>query len=59
MTKRSASTVSADFRADDELFGRPKWLIFLFATEIGLGELTEALEVLSGPLDAQPFASQI
>ncbi len=74
----------------DELFGHPKGLTFLFATEmwerfsyygmrallvlymvdyllepqraqrvIGLGGLKVALEALSGPLDAQPFASQI
>ena len=76
--------------ADSDLFGHPKGLTVLFATEmwerfsyygmrallvlymvkyllqpghadnvIGLGALKSALESISGPLDMQPFSSQI
>src|SRR3981081_1791659 len=77
-------------KATNDLFGHPRGLTFLFATEmwerfsyygmrallvlymvkllllpghaenvIGLGALRSALESISGPLDMQPFSSQI
>src|SRR6267142_1079205 len=47
-----------------ELFGHPRALSYLFATEhagsvIGLAALKRALEIPFGPLDIQPLASQI
>jgi POT family proton-dependent oligopeptide transporter len=92
---KAAMTISSAERAHDagranDLFGHPRGLSFLFATEmwerfsyygmrallvlymakyllhpdhagnvIGLGALRHALEFVFGPLDVQPFSSQI
>jgi POT family proton-dependent oligopeptide transporter len=92
---KAAMTISSAERAHDagranDLFGHPRGLSFLFATEmwerfsyygmrallvlymvkyllhpdhagnvIGLGALRHALESVFGPLDVQPFSSQI
>ena len=86
----TAAEHTRDMARRNDLFGHPRGLTFLFATEmwerfsyygmrallvlymvkyllqpghaenvIGLGALKSALEAISGPLDMQPFSSQI
>src|SRR5215470_15271168 len=86
----TAADEARDMARPRDLFGHPRGLSFLFATEmwerfsyygmrallvlymvkyllhpghaenvIGLAALKSALEAISGPLDTQPFSSQI
>jgi proton-dependent oligopeptide transporter, POT family len=86
----SVANEARDMARPNDLFGHPRGLTFLFATEmwerfsyygmrallvlymvkyllhpghvenvIGLAELKHALEAISGPLETQPFSSQI